>query len=614
MSRPFERIRKSAGTLALCVWFAVGLGSALAQNLTVVSSTAYAGTVAPGSAATIFGTGLANQPAAAAPDRTGSLPRSLAGVVVRVNGRTAQVAFVSDGQINFVVPRAAAEGVAEIAVLVDGQVAATGTASIARLAPGLFTADGSGTGAGTVLNAATFAGAPFPTHTAELPGCDKRTRLTLFASGVRYAGNPERLPLPTSASAIEAILEDPTGVAHPAPVEQTGASEVFPGVDEVCIIVPQDVDIAGDWTVRVLAEGITSNAVTVNLTPTDAAALDCSAYGQAFAYNTVADLLAGDLWDVTSPDAVFADLASVPGNWEIAGVGSTALEARNGEVIAAGFAGSPELVWSDPQFPPTVRTLSDEPIPFLGVAAGNPASVVVAQAEPDLPIHQQIVDLARANGLAFAAIRVSGRFSPVSYSVAHNLLKQGTPLTDPAADKAPYQLFFTADTSAEWEFSGFYAAAASVQDIVSVRGAPVHLHGFQLDRARAGHIGSAIVENAEIRLYPLAAPAVHEADLTLRDVTAGQGQATFAVLNAGNGRVARTTVQGLASGLVIFQVELFDLDRGEQRLVTISLPADTAIEELEIVVDPFNDVLESDEANNDYFYVVAGQDQRLSRR
>jgi uncharacterized protein (TIGR03437 family) len=614
MSRPLERIRKSAEALALCMWFAAGVSSAPAQNLTIVSSTAYAGTVAPGSAATIFGTGLANQPAAAAPDRTGSLPRSLAGVTVTVKGRAAQLAFVSGGQINFVVPRSAAEGVAEIAVLVDDQVVATGTVNIARLAPGLFTADGSGTGPGTILNAATFAGAPFPTHTVELPGCDKRTRLTLFASGVRYAGNPERLPLPTGISAIEAILEDPTGVAYPALVEQAAASETYPGVDEVRVIVPEDVAIAGDWTLRVLAEGIASNAVTVNLAPAEATALDCSAYGQAFAYSTVADLLAGDLWDVTSPAAVFADLATVPGDWEIAGVGSTALEARNGEVIGAGFAGSPELVWSDPQFPPTVRTLSDEPIPFLGVAAGNPASVVVGQAEPDVPIHQQIVDLARQNGLAFAAVRVSGRFSPVSYSVAHNLLKQGTPLTDPAADKAPYQLFFTADASAEWELSGFYAAAASVQEIVSVRGAPVHLHGFQLDRSRAGHIGSAIVENAEIRLYPLSAPTVRDADLTLSDVTVGQGQATFAVLNAGNGRVARTTVQGLVAGRVIFQVELFDLDRGEPRLVTTSLPADTGIEELEIVVDPFNDVLESDEANNYYFHVAAGQDQRLSRR
>lgn len=65
-----------------------------------------------------------------------------------------------------------------------------------------------------------------------------------------------------------------------------------------------------------------------------------------------------------------------------------------------------------------MSTLWDEPIPFLAVAAGNPASVVVAQAEPNVAIHQQIVDLARDNGLAFASIRVSGRFTPVSYSVA----------------------------------------------------------------------------------------------------------------------------------------------------------------------------------------------------
>jgi CARDB len=174
-------------------------------------------------------------------------------------------------------------------------------------------------------------------------------------------------------------------------------------------------------------------------------------------------------------------------------------------------------------------------------------------------------------------------------------------LTDPSVDKAPYQLFFTAEAPADWELSGFYAAAASLQDLVSVRGAPVHLHGFQRDRARAGHIGSAIPEGAEIRLYPLAAPTVRDADLTLRSVQAGRGQVTFEVLNTGNQRVARTTVQGIVSGRVVFQLELFDLNRGVPRPVTAMLPAGTEAGELEIVVDPFNDVLESDEGNNYYF-------------
>ena len=482
--------------------------------------------------------------------------------MVHVDGHAAQLAYVSPGQVNFIVPRLTSLGVADIAVSVGGAVAAAGSARVERLAPGIFSADGSGSGAGLILNAATSTRALFPAQTAELLGCDKRTRLTVFLSGIRYSGNPDRLPLATDLDAIQVVLEDQTGVSYPAPVEFVGASEAYPGVDELRFIVPEDVSEAGELTLRVLAEGVASNPVTFALTHAEVAALDCEAYGAAFVYNTVSDLLAGDLWDVTDSATVFADLSSVPGDWEVSGVGTTALKARNGEVIGSGFAGLPELVWSDPQFPPTVRTLTDQPIPFLGVAAGNPDSVVTARAEPGLPIHQQVIALARESDLAFAAVRISGRFSPVSYSVAHNLMKQGTPLTDPAVDKAPFQLFFTTAVSAEWDLSGFYATAASVQELVSVRGAPVHLHGFQLDRSRAGHVGSALVENAEIRLYPLAAATVREADLTIRNLSVSKGQISFEALNAGDGTVYRTSVQGLASNRVVFQVELSDLRSG----------------------------------------------------
>jgi len=575
-----------------------GAAPAWAQSLAVRSSAAYAETAAPGSAATAFGVNLAARSLVGAVGRDMHLPRALANVSVSVDGRLAELSYVSPKQINFILPEATAEGVAVVVVSRDGQEIARGAILVERLSPGLYSSDGSGAGPGLVLNSATFARGPFPTRTPEIPGCDKRTRLTLFASGIRFAGNPQRVPLSTNTQEISVDLANSTGTTVSAEVESAGPSESYPGVDEVRFIVPEALE--GDLTVHLFAEGKPSNQVRVSVTPANVPAADCSSFGVAYVYNTVSDLLAGDLWDVTNPEAVFADLARTPGDWPIDGVGTTALEARNGEVIGAGVAGAPELVWSDPHFPPTVRLLTDQPIPFVGVAAGNPASVIVAQADPAQPIHSQVLALAREQGLAFASIQVSGRFSPVSYSVAHNLLKQGTPLTDPAVDKAPFQLFFTTEAPAEWEISGFYAAAANVQDLVSVRGAPVHLHGFQLDRSRAGHVGSAMVESAEIRLYPLAPPVVRDADLTLSDRNILDDRLNFNVLNAGNATVTRTTVQGRASDQVVFQLELFDLHRGEPRNISLPWPAGVSPEDLEIIVDPFNDVLESDETNNVY--------------
>ncbi|MDA0203920.1 MAG: hypothetical protein O3A53_09045 [Acidobacteria bacterium] len=570
-------------TTVLCALLLAPLASAQAQQLVVLSAPSYASTVSPDSVATAFGVDLANETAVGTLDATGRLPRELAGVIVRVNGHSAQLAYVSTWQLNFVVPRPVAAGLAEVEVILDGATVASGTVEVANVAPGLFSLDSSGTGPGAILNAATYAGSPFVTQTWQLPGCDKRTRLTVYASGLRFA----------DTETIDATLG---GIS--APIDFAGASELFPGVDELRIIVPEQIASLDNAALTITVDGIAANTVTAALAPAEVPTLACDAYGQAFVYNSVLDLLGGDLWDTTTTASVFADLESVSPSWELGGVGTTALDARNGEVIVNGTAGAPELVWSDPLFPPTVRSLSDEPIPYVGVGAGNPASVVVADAVPGIPIHQQILQLAQDNGLAFASVRISGVFRDVGYSVAHNLLKQGTPLTDPTVDKAPFQLFFTDEGSAEWELSGFYAAAGSIQELVSVFGAPVHLHGFRQDRSRAGHVCSALAETAEIRLYPLAVPLVRDANLTVGNLTFEGDSMSFEVLNSGNGAVSRATVQIISAGSVVHQFELSGLSNGEPQILSSAIPPRDASLKFQIVVDPFNDISESNEADN----------------
>lgn len=567
--------------IRLCALLVAFLAVGQAQQLVVLSAPAYSSTVSPDSVAVAFGVDLSNETASGSIAANGRLPLELAGVVLRVNGYPAQLAYVSTWQINFVVPRPVAEGLAEVEVSIDGVIVASGMVQVAPVAPGLFSLDSSGTGSGAILNAATYAGSPFATQTWQLPGCDKRTRLTVYASGLRFA------------EAVEATLG-----GFPAPIEFSGGSKIFPGVDELHIVVPAEAASLENPALSVTAEGIDSNTVTVALTPSDAPALPCDAYGEAFVYNSVLDLLGGDLWDVTFTENVFADLESVSPSWELGGVGTTALDARNGEVIVNGTAGAPELVWADPLFPPTVRTLSNEPIPYVGVGAGNAASLITADVAPGVSIHSQILELAQANGVAFASIRVSGVFRDVSYSVARNLLKQGTPLTDPTVDKAPFQLFFTDDDSAEWQFSGFYAAAGTVQELVSVFGAPVHLHGFRQDRTRAGHAGSAIGQTGEIRLYPLAAPVVRDANLTLSNLSFEDETIFFQVLNSGNGTVSRAAIQLVSGGSVVRQFEVSGLTNGVPQTLSTPIPPHDGVLEFQIVVDPFNDVHESNEADN----------------
>ena len=76
-------------------------------NITGVSNGAdFSATVAPGSLASVFGSGLA--PATAT--LSVPFPTSVSGVSISVNGRPAPITYLSPAQINFQVPADAADG------------------------------------------------------------------------------------------------------------------------------------------------------------------------------------------------------------------------------------------------------------------------------------------------------------------------------------------------------------------------------------------------------------------------------------------------------------------------------------------------------------------------
>lgn len=101
----------------------------------VVNAASFAQELAPGSFASIFGSGLAaGSVAVAAPP----YPPALAGVQVLLNGRAVPLHFVSDGQINFLVPEDTPEGTATLAVSTPIGTAAAVSVPIQSVAPGIF--------------------------------------------------------------------------------------------------------------------------------------------------------------------------------------------------------------------------------------------------------------------------------------------------------------------------------------------------------------------------------------------------------------------------------------------------------------------------------------------
>ena len=234
----------------------------------VVSAASYqpGGAVAPDSLAALFGANLAGYTASAALDQSGQLPTELAGTSVEVNGEAARLLYVSSSQINFVVPGDTAAGTAGVVV----RNTATGAAQIATMlvqntAAAVFSADGSGKGPGAILNAVTYATAPFLTQTLEIAGNDQRTRLAVYATGLRYAGNSSRDPaIVNVAASVGASAKDAAGNSYSLTVEYAGPAPGFFGLDQVNIVLPPDLDGAGVVSLFLTAD-TTSNVVSFQM-------------------------------------------------------------------------------------------------------------------------------------------------------------------------------------------------------------------------------------------------------------------------------------------------------------------------------------------------------------
>ena len=108
-----------------------------------------------------------------------------------------------------------------------------------RAAPGIFTAGHDGIGEGIILNADTLQQSPFDPSNGNL-------RLSIFCTGVR-AGSP------VSAHAGGRILT----------VESVNASQDFPGLDEVHVLVAANLQGAGTIDLVVTSDGLASNAAQV---------------------------------------------------------------------------------------------------------------------------------------------------------------------------------------------------------------------------------------------------------------------------------------------------------------------------------------------------------------
>jgi len=232
------------------------------------ASSFVAGSVAPDSIATVFGSSLAPATEAAT---SLPLPTTLAGVSVKIRDsggveRATQLFFVSGSQINFLVPSGISMGNATVTVTGEGgRTIIDGTLIIDDITPGLFAANSSGSGvaAAVVLRVKADGSqsyepvarldennnlAPVP---IDLGPATDQVYLILYGSGIR--GN-SKLGDVRAVYGIQGL-----------PVVFAGAQGDFPGLDQVNVLLSRDITTRGEQYVEVTVAGRHTNKVRINI-------------------------------------------------------------------------------------------------------------------------------------------------------------------------------------------------------------------------------------------------------------------------------------------------------------------------------------------------------------
>jgi uncharacterized protein (TIGR03437 family) len=169
--------------------------------------------------------------------------------------------YAGPGQVNFLVPSAAATGRAEITVTSASGAVATTTADINPVTPSVFTLGGTvaaavavrvaQSGTQTPVNVFECSGSSCATSPMDLGAAGDSVFLTLFGTGIR------------KTSALANVRAAIGGVD--APVLFAGAQGEFAGLDQVNLQVPVALRGRGDVPVVLTVDGQTTNTVTINV-------------------------------------------------------------------------------------------------------------------------------------------------------------------------------------------------------------------------------------------------------------------------------------------------------------------------------------------------------------
>jgi uncharacterized protein (TIGR03437 family) len=224
----------------------------------VTDSAGYGPRVAPGSLASIFGTGLAS----ATTQASGfPLTTTLGGTSVSIAGTLAPLLYVSSGQINFQVPSSTGSGTIGVVVNGPGGASASFNFTVTAEAPSIFQY-------GT--NHALAQNTDGSLNSDSSPAA-AGSYVTLYLTGQGAVDNPVPDGAATPASPLATATTAATATIGPmsATVQFLGLASEFAGLGQANILVPALP--SGDYPVVIAAGGYSSASVVVSVSGSGAA-------------------------------------------------------------------------------------------------------------------------------------------------------------------------------------------------------------------------------------------------------------------------------------------------------------------------------------------------------
>ena len=200
------------------------------------------------------------------------MPKSLGGVSVLVDGKPAQLFFVSPAQINYLVPAGTAPGSAKVEVVRANTVVAQGTIILPGVSPSVFSfnSDGKGVPAGYVTRVkATGEQSNEAIHkydsaqrkyvpTVIVRKSGEAIYLIIYGTGYKAAPDSDG----NSANGVAENVEVTIGGVK-AQVDYAGASP-FVGVEQVNVKLPDNVAAGAAITVLVKVNDGQGNIIRTN--------------------------------------------------------------------------------------------------------------------------------------------------------------------------------------------------------------------------------------------------------------------------------------------------------------------------------------------------------------